>query len=140
MISTTALRLAHAQLLKHIELTGSAAALGNADIRTAFRTAAIKSFEYTYELSIRLIRRQLEAADSVELVDAMDFRTLIRTAAERGLIADPAAWFLYRDKRNITAHTYEETKALDVLGHLPSFAASVQHLLDACASRDTSHA
>lgn len=103
----------------------------NADVRTAFRTAAIKSFEYSYELAIKLIRRHLELADSAELVDAMDFRTLIRTAAERGLIVDPAAWFLFREKRNITAHTYDETKALDVLGHLPAFATAVGQLLNA---------
>jgi nucleotidyltransferase substrate binding protein (TIGR01987 family) len=64
----------------------------------------------------------------------MDFRTLIRTAAERGLVRDPAIWFLYREKRNITAHTYDETKALDVIGHLPGFIETIKELLAACAS------
>ena len=138
VILTTPLQLALAQLLKHLELAGSASAHDNADLRTAFRTAAIKSIDYAYELAIKLIRRQLELADSAELVDAMDFRTLIRTAAERGLLSDPAVWFLFREKRNITSHTYDETKALDVLGHLPAFAAALQGLLAAISKAHAS--
>lgn len=55
MILTTPLEQALAQLLKHIELSSSAAARDNADVRTAFRTASIKSFEYAYELAIKLV-------------------------------------------------------------------------------------
>lgn len=131
MILTTPLQQALTQLLKHIELAGSAAAQDNADLRTAFRTAAIKSFEYAYELSIKLIRRQLELADSAELVDAMDFRTLIRTAAEWGLVTDPAAWFHFRENRNIIPDAYDEMKAIDILSHLPAFAAATEGLLAA---------
>ncbi len=35
----------------------------------------------------------------------MGWRALIRAGAEQGLIADVDAWFVYREKRNITFHT-----------------------------------
>lgn len=71
-------------------------------------------------MAVKLIRQRLEQAETTELVEGVDFRTIIRTAAERGRIRDPAAWFLDPEKRNINAHTYDETKALDVVGHLPA--------------------
>ena len=104
------------QLRAHYNLIGSGIAAERADIKRAFRTAAIKSYEYAYELAVRLIRRRLQrTAPSAEDIAQMDFKPLMRLAAERGIIDDPVAWFLYREKRNETAHTYDETKALDVL-------------------------
>jgi hypothetical protein len=54
---------------------------------------------------------------------------MMRTAAEKGLIDDPLAWYLFRDKRNITAHTYDESKALDVLAVVPQLLERVRFLL-----------
>jgi nucleotidyltransferase substrate binding protein (TIGR01987 family) len=96
-----------------------------------FRTAAVKSFEYVYELSVRLIRRALEAkAVSPAEIDEMDFKTLIRTAAEKGLIDDPLPWYLFREKRSITAHTYDQTKAIGVLAVVPQLVERVRFLLE----------
>jgi nucleotidyltransferase substrate binding protein (TIGR01987 family) len=78
-----------------------------------------------------MIRRRLEtmAATPAE-IEQMDFKTLMRTAAEKGLIDDPMAWLLFREKRNITSHTYDETKALDVLSVIPQFQARAKYLLE----------
>ncbi len=109
-------------------------------MRLIYQTAAIKSFEYVYEISIRLIRRHLErTSDSALLIEKMDFKPLIRTAAEKGLVDDPVRWFLYREKRNITAHTYDAVKAMDILTVLPEFMESVQGLLDAVARANDTH-
>jgi nucleotidyltransferase substrate binding protein (TIGR01987 family) len=126
------LESALAQLQTNYDLIGSTTAQTDPKIKAAFRTASIKSFEYAYELSIKLIRRRLERTSaSPQDIEGMDFKPLMRTAAEKGLLDEPAAWFLYRDKRNITSHTYDETKALDVVSVVPEFLVSAGKLLAA---------
>ncbi len=126
------LEAALAQLSTNYDLIGSEVARTQPSVKAAFRTASIKSFEYAYELSVRLIRRRLQTTASIpQEIDSMDFKPLMRTAAEKGLIDDPVAWFLYRDKRNITSHTYDETKAMDVVSVLPEFLQSAYVLLEA---------
>ena len=92
------------------------------------RDGAIQRFEYTYELCIKFIKRVLETvyADSV---DTLAYRDLLRTAAERGLIEDVEQWFLYRDARNKTSHTYEGSVAADVYRVIPVFLPDSQKLL-----------
>ncbi len=103
-----------------------------------FRMAAIQAFEVTYELSIKLVRRSLEAktADPAA-IDAMDFKDIMRLAAEARLIDDPPAWSVFRAKRNISSHTYDEAKALDVIDSIPRFATHSRRLLTCL---DTPHA
>lgn len=134
---TEPLSTALAVLRKHYDLSTSPIAVQHPELISTFHTATIKSFEYAYELSVKLLRRALEEASSVPgEIDQMDFRALIRTAAERGLIADPESWFLFRESRNITAHTYDERKARDVLAVMPSFIEKAAQLL-AMLQRDT---
>lgn len=94
------------------------------------RAGVIKAFEFTYELSIRFIRRQL-SQDTFTIADinAMDFRDLIRTAADAELIAEPTPWFEYRKMRNITSHTYDEDKAEEILSTVDNFLEDVRFLL-----------
>ena len=130
MLVTTPLAAAIAELQKNAELPRSAIAHEHPELIGTFRTAAIKSFEYAYELGIRLIRRRLESLSSSPVeIEQMEFKTLMRTAAEKGLVDDPLAWVLFREKRNITSHTYDETKALDVLAVVPQFIARAEFLL-----------
>ena len=77
------------------------------------------------------MRRQLESMASTPAeIEQMEFKTLVRTAAEKGLVDDPLAWLLFREKRNITSHTYDETKSLDVLAVIPQFMTRAGFLLD----------
>ena len=135
MFVTTPFAAALAELQKNAELPHSAIAREHPELAGTFRTAAIKSFEYAYELGIRMIRRRLEtmAATPAE-IERMDFKTLMRTADEKGLIDDPMAWLLFREKRNIAWHTYDETKSLDVLSVIPQFQACAKFLLDQLSS------
>ena len=95
-----------------------------------FRSAAIQAFEYTYELSIKFLRRHLESEESSnEAVDILGYRDLIRLACEKGLIDDPELWFQFREKRNITSHTYAENRADEVYKLLPSFLEKAKGLL-----------
>lgn len=94
------------------------------------QAGVIKAFEFTYELSIRFIRRQLsQASFNVANVDAMDFRDMIRVAADAELIAEPTRWFEYRKMRNITGHTYDKYKSEEVLSILDDFLEDARFLL-----------
>lgn len=93
--------------------------------------ASIKAFEFTYELSIKFIRRYLEMTEAnADTVAAMTFGELIRTAAEKDLIkSDMAVWKKYRNTRNITSHTYDEDKAHEVMLIIPDFVDEAEYLL-----------
>lgn len=105
---------------------------GDEDIRDA----CIQRFEYTYELAFKMLKRQLEQElPSSEELDQLSFKEIIRVGAERGLIAAPERWFDYRDKRNITSHTYDEDKAREVFTVLADFAADAADLLARLTSR-----
>lgn len=93
------------------------------------RDACIQRFEYTYELSIKMLRRVLEQSISLEELDLMNFQDFIRTGAEKGLIADPKQWFEFRKMRNTTSHGYDEAKAKEIYQRLQLFIQHVQDLL-----------
>ncbi len=83
------------------------------EIRNQMRAGAIQAFEFTYELSVRMIQRYLEqvSANPAE-VDQLDFRNLIRRASEQGLLqSDLAAWMEHRRNRGLTSHVYNEAMA-----------------------------
>ncbi|MEY2953872.1 MAG: hypothetical protein RLZZ401_1959 [Pseudomonadota bacterium] len=94
------------------------------------RDACIQRFEYTFELSWKMLARRLERdlADA-RSVDAMSFRELMRSGGERGLVRDVDAWMVFRDKRNTTSHACNAAKAADVAAVIPSFADQAQELL-----------
>jgi hypothetical protein len=55
------------------------------------------------------------------------------------LLPDVDAWMVFRDKRNITSHTYNAAKAAEVAAIIPSFAAQAADLLarlDALGAKD----
>ena len=95
---------------------------------TQIRDGLIQRFEFTYDLAHKMLRRAIEAgAANPEEIDRMGFPDLIRTATERGLVAsDWAAWRTWREMRNITSHTYDEAKALQVVAEIPAFLAEAR--------------
>ncbi|OUD13329.1 nucleotidyltransferase substrate binding protein [Thioflexithrix psekupsensis] len=62
---------------------------------------------------------------------------MMRAAAERDLISDPEAWFEYRRQRNITAHTYDETKAIQVYKTAVLFIDDAKQLLQNLQQRNS---
>jgi len=94
------------------------------------RDACIQRFEYTFELCWKMLKRQLEQElPNPSEVDGFSYRHLFRIGAERGLVQDVEAWFDYRERRNITSHTYDEVKAAKVFEALPAFAGHAAELL-----------
>ena len=105
-------------------------------VKNTLIAGLIQNFEFVYELSVKMIRRQLEleAASPTE-VDEASFRDVMRLAGERGLVSNVEAWFGYRRLRNITAHTYDQAKARLVLDGLAPFVGDAQSLLQALEAR-----
>ena len=117
-------------LSKAITLLANALEAASLSPRDEFvRDASIQRFEYTYELCVKSIRRQLTTmADSPAEIDALGYRDLIRTGVERGLVKSGESWFAYRELRNITSHVYDPAKARKVFGALRPFLRDAQDL------------
>ena len=95
------------------------------------RDGLIQRFEFTYELSHKMLKRYLEAtAANPEEFDTMTFQDLIRTGNEKGLLlGDWTDWRRYRDMRSRTSHTYDEETALQVVAGIPAFLAEAAFLV-----------
>ena len=99
---------------------------------TLIRDACIQRFEYTYELSHKMLKRFLEmtSANPADF-DDITFQTLIRIGNERGLLlSDWAVWRTYRAARGATSHTYDEQKAIEVFSIVPQFLQEARYLRD----------
>ena len=96
------------------------------------KDACIQRFEYTYELSHKMLKRQLEAisANPAE-IDEMSFQSLIRTGSEAGLLLNGwDKWKIYRTERGTTSHAYSKEKANEVFEIIPDFHQEAKYLLE----------
>ena len=137
-LSTTSFEKALTQLETSYSYLNSELARKDSKLREQFRAATIKAFEYTYEISMRMVRRQLEqiSANPTEL-HQLSFMDLIRTAADAGLLKDTKAFRIYREKRNITSHIYDAAKAEEVVSIIDGFLADMHFLLDKLKQRNS---
>ncbi len=105
------------------------------------RDACIQRFEFTFELAWKMLKRRLKLdLPNPQEVDTMSYRALIRAGAEQGLIDNVEAWFVYRDKRNLTSHTYDAAKAKEVFAVVSDFAQDARRLLQRLTQRGRSDA
>ncbi|WP_096202823.1 HI0074 family nucleotidyltransferase substrate-binding subunit [Bacillus sp. FJAT-45350] len=70
--------------------------------------ATIQRFEFTYELSWKLMKAFLEYNGHLEVTSP---RRTIRVAFKEGLITKGDAWLAMLEDRNKTSHTYDEETA-----------------------------
>ncbi len=104
-------------------------------LKPHLRSAVIQSFEFSYELSVRLLRRTLmERAASAPAVADLSFNDLLRQAADAGLMPDALAWRRWRELRNATSHAYDADKAQAVALAAGGFAHEARALLQALAA------
>lgn len=99
---------------------------------TQIRDGLIQRFEFTYEISHKMLKRHLEAtsANPAEF-DDMSFQDLIRMGNERGLIPSSwPEWRNFRDMRAKTSHTYDEDIAVEVVACIPDFQREATFLLE----------
>jgi nucleotidyltransferase substrate binding protein (TIGR01987 family) len=98
---------------------------------TQIRDGLIQRFEFTYEISHKMLKRYLESVSANPAdFDTISFADLIRTANEQGLLlGNWTDWKRYREMRSRSSHTYDEAVALEVVQGIPAFLAEAQFLL-----------
>lgn len=103
------------------------------------RDGLIQRFDFTYEISHRLLKRYLEfASPTPGQYDMMPFQDVIRSANEQGLLlGDWPRWRLFRDMRSKTSHTDDEPVALEVVTGIPAFLEEAIHLQNQLRARLT---
>ena len=77
--------------------------------------ATIQRFEFTYELSWKLMKSYLEYNG---VTDISSPRSTIKTSFKEGLIEDGELWLKMLEDRNRTSHTYDEATALDIYNNI----------------------
>ncbi|MBP3194042.1 MAG: nucleotidyltransferase substrate binding protein [Cardiobacteriaceae bacterium] len=95
------------------------------------RDGLIKRFEFTYEISHKILKRFLKniSANS-EQFDTMSFADLIRAANKQNLLRNNwQNWKKYRDMRNKTSHIYDENIADAIVAEIPEFLDEIEFLL-----------
>lgn len=131
LLDLTSLEDASGQLRTALDYSISDLAKSDYKIFEQFRNSVVQCFEYTYELSIKSIRRFLEmTVDTPAEVDDWDFKDLIREAAVRGIISNPEDWFDFRKLRNTSSHAYSRPKAEQVYKRAGDLYKSATELLD----------
>lgn len=91
------------------------------------KAGAIKSFEYSYEMSWKTLKRILNARGYNEGVATP--KSVYRKAADEGFIDNVKIWFHFMDMRNLTSHTYSEKNQDKVLASFPDFSRELQKLI-----------
>jgi nucleotidyltransferase substrate binding protein (TIGR01987 family) len=125
------------QLEKALRYANSDMAKADAGLREQLRNSVIQCFEFTYELSHKMLKRYLEeTAASPEEIDLSTFQNLIRLGNEKKLLrSDWTQWRTYRQARTDSSHTYDEDKAESVFEIAPDFLEEARYLFDELAKR-----
>ncbi|MDZ7812341.1 MAG: HI0074 family nucleotidyltransferase substrate-binding subunit [Ideonella sp.] len=129
-IDFSSFKNAIAQLEKALSYAHSPMAKADPGLREQLRNSVIQCFEFTYELSHKMLKRHLEStAASPEEIDQATFQNLIRTGNEKGLLrSDWETWRTYRQARTDSNHTYDQAKAEAVFALAPAFLEKAQFL------------
>lgn len=106
---------------------------------TQIRDGLIQRFEFTYEISDKMLKRYLETTSATpEHFDAMPFQDLIRVGNEQGLLlGDWPRRKTFREMRSRTSHAYDEAVALQVVEGIPSFLEEASNLYQHSQARQT---
>ncbi len=101
------------------------------------RDSLIQRFEYTYSMTLKMIKRFLKQTDlSNEDINSLTFNELIRKANQFSLLqTNLETWDEYRQKRNMTPHTYDENVAKEVVAIIPTFMEEAEFLLNKLKER-----
>lgn len=96
------------------------------------RDSMIQRFEYTYSISLKMIRRYFKFGAFVfDNIEGMTFNDMIRQANKMGLLSSNLeVWDNYRQKRNLTSHTYDENIAKEVVSVIEDFAGEAKYLYE----------
>ena len=125
------------QLQKSFDYLQSDLARNDADLREQFRAATIQAFEFSYELAVRMIRRQLaQIIANPDALREIDFADLMRDAADAGIVRDAPSYLRYRELRNRTSHTYNVDRAEETAAAMDEFLRDMHLLLQELGKRN----
>ena len=126
----SSLQNAISQLEKSLEYAHSPIAQTDPGLFEQLRNSVIQCFEFTYELSHKMLKRYLEeTAANPEEIDVGTFQNLVRTGNEKGLLRSGwDQWKAYRQARTDSSHTYDEDKAGAVYDIAPDFLQEARYL------------
>jgi len=129
-LNYSSLASAVAQLQKSFDYLQSDVARKDPGLREQFRAATIQAFECSYELAIKMIRRQLAQIDAnpAEL-SKISFADLMRKATDAGIIREAPQYMYYRELRNKTVHTYDADRAETTVASMDDFLHDLRFLL-----------
>ena len=82
------------------------------DLNEMEEQGLVQSFEFTFELSWKLLKDYLE---SKGFKDFHGSRDSFRLAFQEGLISDGEIWMEMIDSRNRSSHTYDENIAKEII-------------------------
>ncbi len=98
------------------------------------RDSVIQRFEFTHELSWKMMKLKLEA----EGLPVRTPRETVQEALQAGLIEDGNLWTDMQKIRNLTSHTYHEQLADDVYAFIVDQGLSLfQQLAERCRTWPT---
>lgn len=136
-IDFSSLASAIGQLEKSIMYARSDMAQQDDELFEQLRNSVIQCFEFTYELSWKMLKRYLEeTAATPEDIETGTFQNLIRRGNENGLLrSDWLRWKIYRQARTDSSHTYDGGKAEAVYAIAPDFLDEARYLYQQLISR-----
>ena len=88
--------------------------------RDAIKDSLVKRFEYSLEVAWKTCKRHLFEQGFAEARTGSP-KSIMRLAAEAGVIADATSWMSYINARQSNSHDYAEEKAADVLKVVDDF-------------------
>lgn len=135
-INLTPLTQAAAALERAIAVVRQAELDGTpANVREVLQGGLIQSFEFTYELAWKTIRRVLGEELGAMTVDGLARRELFRLAHQQLLLSDVERWMDYHQARNLTSHVYDQALASSIAVTAMAFYGDADELLDRLRAR-----
>src|SRR3989338_2241653 len=90
------------------------------------KAGATQAFEFSYELSWRLLKRVLESQG----YEVLSHKDTFRKGALAKLIDNPEIWFDFQKMRNLTVHTYREENLDLIVSSFDSFSKELNKLIE----------
>jgi len=129
-IDTTPLEKALAELELNLRQIDSKVWGDDADLKRTVERGAVQAFEFTHEVALNLLRRQMnEISGGSTKIKRLEFMDFLRAAADHDFIPDAERFFDYREKRNLTSHNYDEEMMRQLLAVLGPFVQDARFLL-----------
>ena len=97
-------------------------------IKNMYADSCIQRFEYTYELSWKIMKKYLKLFFN-KTEQELNIKNIFRYMEGYGLIKDWTKWVEYNDARNNTSHEYNLNKAQFVLTVLKTFLDDVKNFI-----------